>query len=299
MLFDYILKNNYLLLSGFWLRDENAGQCSRKISSVRRELTWTLEVSGTRQIKFSLNSYRANSSKFSQSRKVIVEWLDWGRWSTSTRICLFQKRPRSKLKGRWNIVYIRDGLSFRIRHELNNDANECLWFEIVRQKCELIFICSVYKAPDADLESFVSFLGDYFLKLDYSNSDLVLLGDFNVDFTPCKGKHNAAKHKLLNFTRTLELSQLVKELTRVTDTSRATIGLIFVNRMNTARFVSRRWHFSANNRDHYLVYCILKVGIPNDPQRCRSYKKYNRDDFFYWSEWRPLAFSWTILMMQF
>ena len=34
-------------------------------------------------------------------------------------------------KGGGNIAYIRDGLPFRIRHDLNNDNNECLWFEIV------------------------------------------------------------------------------------------------------------------------------------------------------------------------
>ena len=39
-------------------------------------------------------------------------------------------------KGGGNIAYIRDGLPFRIRHDLNNDNNECLWFEIVRQKCK-------------------------------------------------------------------------------------------------------------------------------------------------------------------
>ena len=88
-------------------------------------------------------------------------------------------------------------------------------------------ICSVCEALEADLESFISSLEDSLLKLDYCNSDLVLLGDFNVDFTPCKGKCNPAKQKLLNFTHTLELSQLVKEPTRVTDTSRITIDLIF------------------------------------------------------------------------
>ena len=126
-------------------------------------------------------------------------------------------------KGGGNIAYIRDGLPFRIRHDLNNDNNECLWFEIARQKCKPILICSVYKAPNADLESFIPSLEDTLLKLDYSNSDLVLIGDFNVDFSPCKDKQNPAKQKLLNFTRSLELSQLVKEPTRTTDTSQATI----------------------------------------------------------------------------
>ena len=192
--------------------------------------------------------------------------------------CVRKDREESE-KGGGNIVYIRDGLPFRIRHDLNNNDNECLWFEIVRRKCKPILICSVYKAPEANLESFISSLEDSLLKLDYCNSDLVLLGDFNVDFTPCKGKSNTAKQKLLNFSRTLELSQLVKEPTRVTDTSRTTIDLIFVN--NEHRFVDDGVIPLAIS-DHYLVYCILKVGMPKGSPRVieyRSYKNYNRDDF--------------------
>ena len=190
-----------------------------------------------------------------------------------------EKTREDGAKGGGNIAYIRDGLPFRIRHDLNNDNNECLWFEIVRQKCKPILICSVYKVPDADLESFISSLEDTLLKLDYSNSDLVLIGDFNVDFSPCKGKQNPAKQKLLNFTRSLELSQLVKEPTRVTDTSQTTIDLIFVNNEH---------HFADDGvipmaiSDHYLAYCLLKVGMPKGTPRTieyRSYKNYNRDAF--------------------
>ena len=60
-----------------------------------------------------------------------------------------EKTREDGAKGGGNIAYIRDGLPFRIRHDLNNDNNECLWFEIVRQKCKPILICSVYKVPDA------------------------------------------------------------------------------------------------------------------------------------------------------
>ena len=140
-------------------------------------------------------------------------------------------------------------------------------------------ICSVYEAPDVDLESFISSLEDTLLKLDYSNSDLVLIGDFNVDFSLCKGKQNPAKQKLLNFTCSHELSQLVKEPTRVTDTSQTTIDLIFMN--NEHRFVDDGIIPMAIS-DHYLVYCILKVGMPKGTPRTieyRSYKNYNRDAF--------------------
>ena len=71
----------------------------------------------------------------------------------------------------------------------------------------------------------------------------------------------------------------MKEPTRVTDTSQTTIDLIFVN--NEHRFVDDGVIPMAIY-DHYLAYCILKVGMPKATPRtieCHSYKNHNRDAF--------------------
>ena len=71
----------------------------------------------------------------------------------------------------------------------------------------------------------------------------------------------------------------MKEPTRVTDTSQTTIDLIFVN--NEHHFVDDGVIPMAIS-DHYLVCCILKVGMPKETPRTveyRSYRNYNRDAF--------------------
>ncbi len=61
------------------------------------------------------------------------------------------------------------------------------------------------------------------------NSDVVVLGDFNVDCQPgTAGKGNTLKRKVHSFMCSLDLIQLIKEPTRITDTSKTLIDLIFV-----------------------------------------------------------------------
>ena len=66
--------------------------------------------------------------------------------------------------------------------------------------------------------------------IDLDKCDLLLLGDINVNMLPhSKGSVKKDKQQLLNFSRTLDLSQLIKEPTRVTEKFRTLIDLVLVN----------------------------------------------------------------------
>jgi hypothetical protein len=109
---------------------------------------------------------------------------------------------------------------------------------------------------------------------------LLFGGDFNVDFNHSRlGQRNAMEQKMHNFMRSLDFTQLIKECTRITDTSETLIDLIFVN--NEHRFVKSGVVLSSIS-DHSLVFCILKVGVTKPKPRiiefC-SYKSYNADTF--------------------
>jgi hypothetical protein len=109
---------------------------------------------------------------------------------------------------------------------------------------------------------------------------LLFWGDFNVDFNHSRlGQRNAMEQKMHNFMRSLDFTQLIKECTRITDTSETLIDLIFVN--NEHRFVKSGVVLSSIS-DHSLVFCILKVGVTKPKPRiiefC-SYKSYNADTF--------------------
>jgi endonuclease/exonuclease/phosphatase family metal-dependent hydrolase len=117
-----------------------------------------------------------------------------------------------------------------------NDEAECLWVEITRSKSKPVLVCCVYRAPDSDLTKMTSYLDKTLSKINYANRNVVILGDFNVDFNHSRlGQRNAMEQKMYNFMRSLDFTQLIKECTRITDTSETLIDLIFVN--NEHRFV--------------------------------------------------------------
>ncbi len=181
----------------------------------------------------------------------------------------------------WAIIYVRDGLPYKIRDDLNDeDEIEYLWIEVTRSKCKPVLICCVYRAPDTDLTKFISSFNDTSSKISFMNSDVVVLGDFNVDCQPgTAGKGNTLKRKVHSFMCSLDLIQLIKEPTRITDTSKTLIDLIFV--FNKHRFI-KSGVVLLSISDHSLVYCILEVGVTKVKPRIiefRSYKSYDRDAF--------------------
>ena len=61
-------------------------------------------------------------------------------------------------------------------------------------------------------------------RLNRSTTELIAIGDFNLDYLDRKVYN---KHKLNTFMKSLAVEQLIKDYTRVTQTSRTMIDLIF------------------------------------------------------------------------
>lgn len=75
------------------------------------------------------------------------------------------------------------------------------------------------------------------------------------------------------------VSQIIKEFTRVTENSRSLIDLLFVN--NSHRIV-QSGVLQLNLSDHFLVYCVVKSGIPKSPPKVidyRSFKTFDQNKF--------------------
>ena len=112
--------------------------------------------------------------------------------------------------------------------------------------------------------------------------DVIILGDLNVNMIP-KSKIPKEKQELLNFSCAFDFTQLIKEPTRVSDTSRTQIDLIFVN--NEHRIV-KSGVVPVTLSDHYFVFCILKTGVSNkakpriiEYRSCKNFdvNKFNND----------------------
>ena len=151
------------------------------------------------------------------------------------RLCVLDKAALERKRDMVQLLFIS-------RNDINNGSQECLWIELIRVKCKPTLICCAYRAPNADLVK----------------SDVIILGKLNTNMMSNSKLPKNDKHELLSFSGTFDLTQLIKEPTRITDTSRTLIDLIFVN--NDHRVV-KSGVIPVLLSDHYLVFCILKAGV--------------------------------------
>ena len=135
------------------------------------------------------------------------------------------RMDRENKVGGGTAIYVRDGIPFKTHSELMcKDLENCM-IEISRAKSKKLFICCIYKAPNNPLENFLNRLSSIILKLP-KNSEFILLGDLNIDFS--QKNRLPSKHLLLNFARQFHLDQLITKPTRITETSKTMIDLIYV-----------------------------------------------------------------------
>ena len=190
-------------------------------------------------------------------------------------VCVRKDRIGAK-KGYGGVaIFVRVGLPFRVRYDIDVGQSECLWIELTRAKCKPTIICSAYRAPDKNFDDFLSDLQSCMPALDLEKSDLVFLGDLNVNMLSNSKAGSSEKQKLLNFMHTMDLTQLIKEPTRVTDTARSLIDVIFV--YNEHRVVDSGV-IPISLSDHYLILCILKAGVSKAKPRTMEYRSYKHFD---------------------
>ena len=168
-------------------------------------------------------------------------WLDSN--IQDSEICLpgftLVRRDREGSKSGGGVaIYVRDGLPFRVRNDIDNGENECLWIELIIER--------------------------------------IILEAMNVDFLL---KHaygcNLNMQILHNFMRSLDLSQIITEPTRITEQSKSLIDVILVN--NQHRIVDSGV-VPLSISDHSLIYCIVKAGVPKATPRTIEYRSYRRFD---------------------
>ena len=129
------------------------------------------------------------------------------------------------------IIFVCDGIPFAVMSDLIKHNFECLLVEIKSPKCKRMILCCSYRPDHESIDGFISNLADSLNNIDTENSDIVLVGDFNVDYST----KNQLCHKLDEFALQHSLSQIICKPTWVTENSSTTIDLIFAN--NTHRIV--------------------------------------------------------------
>ena len=121
------------------------------------------------------------------------------------------------------IVYIKNNLSFKRRHDLEFDSIESIWIEVLVRNTKPFLICFVYRPPSEKSEWIDNFDFQVSAAAECSK-DITLVGDFNYDISFCH--HNK---RWLDFIECQCLHQLVDKPTRVTKTSATMLDHLYVS----------------------------------------------------------------------
>ena len=99
------------------------------------------------------------------------------------------------------------------------------------------------------------------------------LGDLNANLLPFS--RNKEKQELKKFATSHDLTQLITEATRVSETSQTLLDVILVN---NDRRITDSGVVPVSRSDHYLVYCVLKAGVIKAPPKTIEYRSYKNFD---------------------
>ena len=137
-------------------------------------------------------------------------------------------------------------------------------------------IINLYRPPQGNPQTFIDTLSDTYNRIQilYPNSEIIALGDFNIDFND---KLNANTKKLKWIEQSTELKQQIKGITRHSNKG-SCIDLLYTNM--TTNFTTRI--LNVNLSDHEFIY-LNRKHVPKPITKLsfkgRTYKNYNKELF--------------------
>ena len=191
-----------------------------------------------------------------------------------------QHNPNKK-RGGGLVIYVKNDISAYSNLVLPyckvSSHLEQLWLEICKPNYRRQFVGVIYRPPSDTVKDFIAEL-EYSLEMidmSCSSYEITLIGDFNINYK----KTNSPEFKAIKeLERKFHLKQYIKNPTRVTNTVKSTIDLIFSN----MSMVSESGVLNDMIADHFPIY-IVKKKDRNDKGFTysfgRSYKNYNKDIF--------------------
>ena len=176
-------------------------------------------------------------------------------------------------------IYIRTSINFIIRDDLTDDNLETITLEISKPKAKPFLISSWYKPPNTTLEIFNAF-EDLITRMDSENKEIILLGDYNCDWSRLDSNSaNAQTNKLAGIAQTFQFQQLISDPTRITANSKTLIDLAFTNK---PELINGSGVIHLGISDHSLIYIQKTISVPRkEPKviKSRNFKHYNSNNF--------------------
>ena len=176
-------------------------------------------------------------------------------------------------------IYIPNSINYIIRDDLFDENLETITIEISKPNSKPFLINCWYRPPDTPLELFNNY-EDLITKMDSENKEVILIGDFNCDWSRLiVNKANVQTNKLAELAGTFQFEQLINEPTRITSTTKTLIDLAFTNK---PELINGSGIIHLGISDHSLIYIQRKISIPrNNPKviKTRQLKHYSVNNF--------------------
>lgn len=188
-------------------------------------------------------------------------------------------RPLEK-PGKLSGKYIKKTVDVHFTPDDTNnysDKNlEFLYFNILPRNQKKIDVCLVYRQSNGSVVQCIHKIKEMVAKLGLkpNNNELVMLGDFNIDTLSCSKNQT----KIINLGRSLNLTQVINDPTRVTHKTSTLIDQCFTNIKHIANCGTVLWSAS----DHLPIYLVKKKINPEEEKTSfigRSYVKLSGDEF--------------------
>ena len=148
---------------------------------------------------------------------------------------------------------MRNSISYKRRKDLESPGIESIWVELTNSNHKLL-LCVLYRAnSNTDIGFWDSLQTNIDLVLSTCNSKVMLVGDFNADFSTVQGTY------LCNLCEASNLTLHVQEPTRITPFSRSTLDQII---SSSPTFVSDvKVNPPIANCDHCVISAICNFKV--------------------------------------
>ena len=176
-------------------------------------------------------------------------------------------------------MYIKNNIKFSTHalemYNVSCRNIECQWVKILLDKQRNIVIGNIYRPPQGNIKNFVEYLEGVIENLDLSKEDLVLMGDFNIDFLD---KTSNDLKIMEPFTTQIGLDKYIQFPTHYSNNKNSCIDQILSN----SNFIESGGVENLNISDHQMVFIIRKkVKKVKDKItfKGRSYRNYDHNLF--------------------
>jgi hypothetical protein len=161
-------------------------------------------------------------------------------------------------KGGGVCAFVKKVIKVTILNELTytSESNfQQLWIKLQNKKMKTMIICLTYRPPDCPLNCIQDDFRQNHVRALSMNKPIFILGDLNCDLL----KDCPEKRAITELCNDLDLKRIVKEPTRITDTSQSLIEVILVS---TEAVVLESGVLDSAISDHFLIYVSTKLKVP-------------------------------------